>query len=501
VIKKETIRMCMSMALVTALLVAMMPAQAQLLYTVQGYVYYADGGAPVENGVSVTVTDLDTSAVRSTTTLYGIGFYSVIFGFPATDPVTAGDLLRIEAVRPCFSTTTTVTAAGGPVQEVNLVLQGDTDAPVLSGLKPAAGSCIASSTPEICANYSDISGINISSVRITVDSIDVTGNAMVTATGVCYTPAIGLAEGEHTVMVNASDPCDHQNSTNWAFTVDTVEPTVAFIAPTPANNTEVSVDHVTVAVTVTEEGCGIDTVNLIWNGTVWVEQPPGGFNLFMIADTQFSFDVTGLENGEYSYFVQASDMGGNVGQTETRMITVTKQDYNFTIAFLTGYNLISIPVNDTGVANASALMNKAGAQEVFKWDKSAQAWVAYNALMPPAAAFSIRGGEGYYLRMNSPVTAKFSGTGWESPFNVSLVTGYNLIGVPVNDASITNASTLMNEAGAQEVFKWDKSAQAWVAYNALMPPAAAFSIGGGEGYYLRMCGNAIVTFEGGPWQN
>jgi hypothetical protein len=105
--------------------------------------------------------------------------------------------------------------------------------------------------------------------------------------------------------------------------------------------------------------------------------------------------------------------------------------------------------------------------------------------------------------MNTPATVKFSGNGWESPFNISLVTGYNLIGVPVNDTSVTNASALLSKAGAgaQEVLKWNKSTQQWVSYNALMPAVAAFSVGGGEGYYLRMSENAVVIFEGGAWQN
>ena len=99
-------------------------------------------------------------------------------------------------------------------------------------------------------------------------------------------------------------------------------------------------------------------------------------------------------------------------------------------------------------------------------------------------------------------SVKFSGFGWGSPFTVSLVAGYNLIGMPVNDTTVTNAAALLSKIGtdAQEVFKWDKAAQGWVAYNSLMPPAAAFELEGVEGYYVRMTGTGDVMFEGEPWE-
>jgi hypothetical protein len=200
----------------------------------------------------------------------------------------------------------------------------DTTAPEITNLQPAAGSCVNDDTPTISASYSDAgSGINVSSVVLWLDGGMVTPDS-VTETGVTYTPA-DLDDGTYTVTLNVSDNAAtaNTNSTSWSFTVDTVAPTVAFITPpTPANNTEVTFNSVNVTVTVTEEGCGIDTVHLIWNGTVWVEQPPGGFMFFMTENTTYSFDVTGLENGDYTYYVEATDMAGNTGYSETRVVTV-----------------------------------------------------------------------------------------------------------------------------------------------------------------------------------
>lgn len=193
----------------------------------------------------------------------------------------------------------------------------DTTPPVITGLQPADGACVNDATPTISASYSDPgSGIDVNSVVLWLDGGMVTPDS-VSETGVSYTPADDLDEGAHTVTLNVSDTAatPNTNSMSWSFTVDTVAPTVAFIAPTPANNTEVAGDSVNVTVTVTEVGCGIDTVNLSWNGTVWT--------MFMTADTQFSFDMTGLENGtEHTYYVEARDIAGNVAQTEMRVVKI-----------------------------------------------------------------------------------------------------------------------------------------------------------------------------------
>jgi hypothetical protein len=212
--------------------------------------------------------------------------------------------------------------------------------------------------------------------------------------------------------------------------------------------------------------------------------------------------MTNLSYGEYIYWVQANDTCNNTGVSETRVVRLVSQ-INFTIDFVTGYNMISLPINDASVSNASLLMDNIGGNctDVFKWNKTSQGWENYNQYMPPAAAFGIVGGEGYFMSMSGPATVEFRGMGWESPFSISLVMGYNTISLPVNDTSVTNASLLMDEIGANctDVFKWNKTSQGWENYNQYMPPTAAFDVVGGEGYFMSMVGPADVTFVGEPW--
>ena len=495
--KKELIRIAMSVVVFAALFGLLVPVQAQP-YTVQGYVYDTVG-TPVDD-VNVTIMNLNTSDSLSDTTKWG-GFYSVVFGWPAT-PVTIGNILQINATYPCMTNTTTVTATGSP-QTVNLILQAETTPPTIINLLPADGSFINNAKPTISANYSDDSGINVSSIEMRIDGNIVTLDSL-SETDVSYTPAADLDEGSHTVTVNVSDNCTNQRSTNWSFTVDTMPPTVLFISPTPANESTNTTGYVNFTVNVSDPVPGSGLEDII-NVSVWNET-----GIYLNNKTMQAFDehkyyyYTPLPNGNYTYRAYAKDVAGNTRVSETRVVTVNVTEYTVSVSLESGYNMISLPVNDTSVTNASLLMDEIGANctEIFKWNKTSQGWESYNQYMPPAAAFDIVGGEGYFMSMSGPATVEFRGMGWESPFSISLVTGYNTISLPVNDPSVINASLLMDEIGANctEIFKWNKTSQGWESYNQYMPPAAAFDIVGGDGYFMSMVGPADVTFMGEPWR-
>ena len=92
---------------------------------------------------------------------------------------------------------------------------------------------------------------------------------------------------------------------------DTTPPAITFVAPTPANNSEVTVNYVFVNITLDETG---STALLNWNGT----------NETMLGSgTNFYLNKTNLaDGGVYTYKVYANDTIGNMGVSETRMVTV-----------------------------------------------------------------------------------------------------------------------------------------------------------------------------------
>ncbi len=228
-------------------------------------------------------------------------------------------------------------------------------------------------------------------------------------------------------------------------------------------------------------------------------------------------NVTNDEGYAYAT-LKAGDVAGDVkievyrldNVSDTVVVTLDtvqppENKTNFTLEFLAGHNMISLPVNDSAVTNASSLIAKIGATctEVFKWDESSHAWKAYAPGQPTILDFDIGGGEGCFVSMSGPVEVLFTGPGWDSPFAMSLIEGHNMIGIPVNDSSVTNASSLIAKIGSNcaEVFKWDESSHAWKAYAPGQPTILDFDIGGGEGCFVSMTGLAEVTFEGVPWRN
>ena len=101
---------------------------------------------------------------------------------------------------------------------------------------------------------------------------------------------------------------------NGTFSItETTPPAIEFIAPTPANNTEVNVNYVNVTVRITDPS-GVSVAILNWNGmnnTMWIITP----NIR-------SLNKTDLSSGNYAFKVYANDTVGNMGISETRIVTV-----------------------------------------------------------------------------------------------------------------------------------------------------------------------------------
>jgi parallel beta-helix repeat protein len=112
----------------------------------------------------------------------------------------------------------------------------DTTPPTITNLQPPDGSITSDNTPIISADYGDPSGINVSSVVLKVDGIDVTFSATVTASGVSYVPITALPDGIHTVYLEVKDNYGNLATTTWSFTVDTALPPVTNLTTKVVNN-------------------------------------------------------------------------------------------------------------------------------------------------------------------------------------------------------------------------------------------------------------------------
>ncbi len=277
-----------------------------------------------------------------------------------------------------------------------------------------------------------------------------------------------------------------------AFAVDTTMPVINYIEPTPANGTEIGVNYINVTVSVTDSG-NISEVILNWNGK--------NSTMVNIAPMTWSLLMTDLLNGEYTYKVYANDTNGNMGVSETRVVYITVPEYKYTLSLPRQYSLITLPLNDTSVTKASELAAKVGANctEVVKWDSTTQRYKSYVPGVP-LNDFAVRGGEGYFVNVENATNVVFSGEPWGTPFTITLSKGYNLVGIPVKDTSVTKASELAAKVGANctEVVKWDSTTQRYKSY---VPgvPLNDFAVRGGEGYFVNVENTTNVVFSGEPW--
>jgi hypothetical protein len=112
----------------------------------------------------------------------------------------------------------------------------DTLPPIITNLQPPDSSTTNDNIPMISANYSDPSGINVSSVVLIVDGLDVTLSATVTASGVSYIPITALSDGIHTVYLEVKDNVDNLATATWSFTVITALPPATNLTAKVVNN-------------------------------------------------------------------------------------------------------------------------------------------------------------------------------------------------------------------------------------------------------------------------
>ena len=141
---------------------------------------------------------------------------------------------------------------------------GDSQAPVIANTAPNGN--IADARPVISATYSDAQGaIPTNRVTLTVDEVNVTSSATVTATSVSYRPASALPDGSHRVLLTVADSAGNLATATWSFTVDTHPPEIT--SPAPTNVANASPRATISAQFADETGVDLTSVRLLVDGT------------------------------------------------------------------------------------------------------------------------------------------------------------------------------------------------------------------------------------------
>ena len=265
----------------------------------------------VINGTTVTLTyNSSTGKYEATVTAPSKSSYNVNSGhyYPVT----------IKATDAAGNTTTKTDTDTTLGDSLKLKVK-EKVAPVITISSPTAGSYLTNNKPTVKWKVTDAdSGVNPATIGITIDSgSKVTGDS-ITKTAVTggyectYTPTAALADGSHTIKIDASDfDGNAAGQKSVTFKVDTVPPTLSITAPADK--------LITNKTAITVKGTTNDKISS--PVTVTVKLNSGAATAVTVeSDGSFSKDLT-LVVGTNTIIVVARDAAGK-STTVTRTVTV-----------------------------------------------------------------------------------------------------------------------------------------------------------------------------------
>ena len=456
---------------------------AQGIAIIKGYTFN-ETGVPF-GGVNVTWENATTSEFYMNFITGTNGYYTMVDTYeePRESLITASKVCYITN-----STTISMPTGSTPTTYwANFTLQKDITPPTITNLQPPDDSFINNAKPTISANYSDTSGINVSSVEMRIDGNIVTPESL-SETGVSYTPAADLDEGSHTITVNVSDNCTNPNSTSWSFTVDTIAPTIEFIEPpTPANNTEVNVSYVNVSVNVTDYTSGINnaTVVMVWNETGY----PMTEYMYAFTEGKYYCVAPNLKNGNYTYWVQADDFAGNMNVSETRVVKVNVTEYTVSVTLKTEWNMFGVPLNVNNWTLPTVLESIGGNYNIVLYYNATSGETEYfDPLIPGYSTLKeLEPLAGYWIDMKETCTLECEGMKFPEP-SKDLESGWNMFSVPYGVANETLPTVLSSIEGNYNIALYYNATSGETEYfDPLIPGYSTLKeLKPGAGYWIDM---------------
>jgi len=274
----------------------------------------------------------------------------------------------------------------------------------------------------------------------------------------------------------------------------------------------------------------IDTVDVAVNGKIVVtmEGEAKGTATFTI-DGVTEEDVEMVEGPEGTYVGSFSPRG----QIEDATVTVTLGDglnepdiddtqtvdvdmILFELPLYKGINMISVPLanaivkvgdgefSENPIIHPSDLFEALGdaVSLIIYYDTEVKEFRSYTPITEkgsPVDIFDIEGDVGLIVNMTEDTNITFGGTAW--PGDINLVGGINLIGVPLDDPSLTKLSDLAGKLGEdlQNIVSFNQDKKAFSSYT-----EEDIDITGGLGLILKMeiTGDpSPLILEGDPWLN
>ena len=305
-----------------------------------------------------------------------------------------------------------------------------------------------------------------------------------------FTVVADLQDGMHNVIVslNGTDNSDDPAT----VTIDTMAPTVS--ASTDAADMVRNGDTVTITATA-DDGDGSGIMSVMANVAALDTTQTDPVALTMGDDGSYSAEITISEdneaaNGTHTITVTATDMAGNESDMASADVAL-QNSISFTSMIPTGANLFHVPLNDPDITTVGSLRTALGDAVTSLIVRQDGSWE------PDSDDVMVTSDLGIYLVATSDITATFEGDAWEDT-TVSLAAGANLVGLPVNDPSVTMAGDISGLFADGVVLSITAgSGGQYTTVSATSDVAVA----GDAAYYIVASAAGSATLTGDGWEN
>ena len=242
-----------------------------------------------------------------------------------------------------------------------------------------------------------------------------------------YTLAAGTQDGTYDITVALGAVSESAGS----VAIDNTAPTISATSASPA--TVANGDTVTISATIAGATSVMANVSLLDTAAT---------ASVALTDADADGTYTGMHpisinnearSGEQSITITATDAAGNSSDATA---TVTLQNsISFTSTLPAGISLFHVPLAEEGLDTVGDLRTKLGANVNLLITYDGSTWNSRSSDV------AITGSLGILVSMSAETTVTFEGQPWADTI-VTLAAGSNLIGLPVNDARVTNASDI-----------------------------------------------------------
>ena len=148
------------------------------------------------------------------------------------------------------------------------VVGPDTVAPDLT-LTPPYGSTVTTTRPTIRADYSDLGrGIYSASVRVELDDVDVTSQAVVATSSAVFVPSSDLSQGNHAISARVADLAGNVAQASSRFFIDSIPPVTSLLVDgqVPSSGTLILISTDSLSFSAADSGSGVRETRFALDG-------------------------------------------------------------------------------------------------------------------------------------------------------------------------------------------------------------------------------------------